>query len=67
MAQEGELYLTHSCGCQEEAVEAMEDPLQICEGVDDFEVRVDVLQSLRHHPGLLAVSELATCPSDVSS
>ena len=67
MAQEGELYLTHSCGCQEEAVEAMEDPQQTCEVVDGFEVRVDVLQSRRRHPDLSAVSEPATCPSNVSS
>ena len=68
VAQEGGLYPTHSCECQEEeAVEAMEDLQQTCEGVDGFEARVDALQSLRHHPGLLAVFEPATCPSGVSS
>ena len=67
MAQEGELYLTHSCGCQEEAVEAMEDPQQTSEGVDGVEVPVDVLQLQRHHPDPLVVSEPAACLSDASS
>ena len=67
MAREGALYSTHSCGCQEEAVEAMEDPQQTSEGVDEAEVPVDVLQSQRHHPGPSAVSEPEACLSDVSS
>ena len=67
MAQEGELYWTHSYVHQEEAVEAMEDPQQTSEGVDGVEVPVDVLQLQRHHPDPLVVSEPAACLSDASS
>ena len=67
MAQEGPLYSTRSCGYLEEAVEAMEDLQQTSEGRAGVEVPADVLQSQHHHPGLLAASEPAACPSDVSS
>ena len=66
MVQEGALYLTRSCGYQEEAVEAMEDPQQTYEVVDEVEVAVGVLQLQHHHRDFLAVSEPAACPSDVS-
>ena len=66
MAQEGELYWTHSYVHQEEAVEAMEDPQQTYEVVDEVEVAVGVLQLQHHHRDFLAVSEPAACPSDVS-
>jgi hypothetical protein len=67
VAQEGELYSTHSCGYQEEVVEAMEDLQQTSEGVDGAEVPVDVLRLQRHHPDPSVVSEPAACLSDVSS
>ena len=51
MVQEVALYSTHSCGCQEEGAEAMEDPQQTCEEVDEAEELVDVLQSQHHRPG----------------
>ena len=67
MVQEVALYSTHSCGCQEEGAEAVEDPQQTCEEVDEVEEPVDVLQSQHHRPGPSAVSEPAACLSNVSS